>query len=139
MYLKCSDLYSSINDEAFSQVQFPLFAYSFVWLSHLTRPGDPLLPQSKEDDIIACTKHMCPIRVHWHFKNNYVDHWRVKLTVSNYNYKRNYSNWNVLVQHPGFSQNATTYSFNNAKLPVGVQGTYPVNPCSRSCNCKLQS
>ncbi|XP_061368376.1 COBRA-like protein 1 [Gastrolobium bilobum] len=85
------------------------------------RPGDPL-PQSNEDNIIECTKHMCPIRVHWHFKNNYVDHWRVKLTISNYNYNRNYSNWNVLVQHPGLSQNAITYSFNSTKLPaLGLQ------------------
>ncbi|KAJ1415959.1 COBRA, plant [Sesbania bispinosa] len=50
-------------------------------------PGDPSLPQSNEDNIIECSDHMCPIRVHWHFKNNYMDHWRVKLTISNYNYK----------------------------------------------------
>ncbi|XP_044508773.1 COBRA-like protein 1 [Mangifera indica] len=68
-------------------------------------------------DLVQCTDHMCPIQVHWHVKNNYMDHWRVKLTVSNYNYKRNYSDWNVVVQHPGFSQKATTYSFNSSMLP----------------------
>ncbi|XP_057510817.1 COBRA-like protein 1 [Actinidia eriantha] len=72
-------------------------------------------------DIVKCTHHMCPLRVHWHLKNNYQDHWRVKLTISNYNYRRNYSDWNVLVQHPGFSQSATTYSFNSTLLPaVGI-------------------
>ncbi|KAL2346066.1 hypothetical protein Fmac_000066 [Flemingia macrophylla] len=71
---------------------------------------------------VECTDHMCPVRVHWHFKNNYMNQWRVKLTISNYNYNKNYSNWNVLVQHPGFTQNATTYSFNSAKLPtLGLQ------------------
>ncbi|KAJ4833310.1 hypothetical protein Tsubulata_004339, partial [Turnera subulata] len=69
-------------------------------------------------DIIRCTNHMCPVRVHWHVKNNYKDYWRVKLTISNYNFKRNYSDWNVLVQHPGFRQNSTTYSFNSTILPT---------------------
>ncbi|KHN33695.1 COBRA-like protein 2 [Glycine soja] len=75
------------------------------------------------DEMIECTDHMCPVRVHWHFKNNYMNQWRVKLTISNYNYNRNYSNWNVLVQHPGFTQKARTYSFNSTKLPtLGLQG-----------------
>ncbi|CAK9162057.1 unnamed protein product [Ilex paraguariensis] len=68
--------------------------------------------------MLQCTDHMCPLRVHWHVKNNYLVHWRVKLTISNYNYGRNYSDWNVLVQHPGFSQPATTYSFNSTVLPT---------------------
>lgn len=68
---------------------------------------------------------MCPVRVHWHIKNNYMSHWRVKLTISNYNYAKNYSDWNILVQHPGFSQNTTTYSFNNTALPtVGFAGIF---------------
>ncbi|KAL9414671.1 hypothetical protein AB3S75_043017 [Citrus x aurantiifolia] len=71
----------------------------------------------KSQDIVHCSDHMCPVRVHWHVQNNYVGHWRVKVTVSNYNYKRNYSNWNVVVQHPGFSQKATAYSFNSSVLP----------------------
>ncbi|XP_052192059.1 COBRA-like protein 1 [Diospyros lotus] len=78
--------------------------------------------QSVSDaDIVHCTDHMCPLQVHWHFKNNYRDHWRLKLTISNYNYRRNYSNWNVLVQHPGFSQTSRSYSFNSTMLPtVGI-------------------
>ncbi|XP_027357016.1 COBRA-like protein 1 [Abrus precatorius] len=89
------------------------------------RPSDPL-PRSGEDSTIECTNHMCPIRIHWHFMNNYMNQWRVKLTVSNYNYNRNYSNWNVLAQHPGFTQKATTYSFNSTILPaVGLKdGVY---------------
>nr|XP_043625456.1 COBRA-like protein 1 [Erigeron canadensis] len=67
-------------------------------------------------DTLRCTDHMCPIRIHWHIKTNYKDHWRVKLTVTNLNYNRNYTNWNILVHHPGFSQHATTYSFNTTLL-----------------------
>nr|GMC78304.1 COBRA-like protein 1 [Ipomoea batatas] len=73
---------------------------------------------SIEPDVVWCTDHMCPIQVHWHIKNNYRDHWRVKLTISNYNYGRNYSDWTLVVQHPGFSQTTTTYSFNSTVLPT---------------------
>ncbi|KVH96538.1 Glycosyl-phosphatidyl inositol-anchored, plant [Cynara cardunculus var. scolymus] len=67
-------------------------------------------------DTVRCSNHMCPLRVHWHIKNNYMDHWRVKLTVTNLNYDRNYTNWNLLVNHPGFGPSATTYSFNSTLL-----------------------
>ncbi|XVF45459.1 hypothetical protein PTKIN_Ptkin02bG0208300 [Pterospermum kingtungense] len=80
------------------------------------REGYPA-PQLDDNDIVQCTDHMCPVRVHWHVMKNYFTHWKVKLTISNYNYKRNYSNWNVLIQHPGFSQNITAYSFNSTMLP----------------------
>ncbi|KAI9396663.1 hypothetical protein POPTR_004G167100v4 [Populus trichocarpa] len=76
------------------------------------------LSDVEKADIVQCTAHMCPVRVHWHVKNNYMDHWRVKMTISNYNYKKNYSDWNVLVQHPGFKQNSTTFSFNSTLLPT---------------------
>ncbi|KAJ1411652.1 Nucleoside phosphorylase domain [Sesbania bispinosa] len=100
----------------------PTLSSDFGGLRQVPVLSDPSLPESNEDNIIECSDHMCPIRVHWHFKNNYMDHWRVKLTISNYNYKKNFSNWNVLVQHPGFSQKATIYSFNSTKLPaVGLQ------------------
>ncbi|GMN52468.1 hypothetical protein TIFTF001_021587 [Ficus carica] len=84
------------------------------------REGDPSSPASSVNnvDIVRCTDHMCPVRVHWHVKNNYVDYWRVKLTVSNYNYKKNYSDWNVLVQHPSFKNLVKTYSFNTTLLPA---------------------
>ncbi|PQQ02301.1 hypothetical protein Pyn_25262 [Prunus yedoensis var. nudiflora] len=72
-------------------------------------------------DPVKCTDHMCPIRVHWHVKTSYVDHWRIKLTITNYNYQRNFSNWNVLVQHPGLSMNPITYSFNSTLLQPGFR------------------
>ncbi|CAL1353182.1 unnamed protein product [Linum trigynum] len=71
---------------------------------------------------LQCTDHMCPVRIHWHVKNNYMRYWRVKLTISNYNLQRNYSDWNLVVQHPGFSKKAITYSFNTTTLPtVGIE------------------
>ncbi|WCJ29229.1 Protein COBRA [Euphorbia peplus] len=69
-------------------------------------------------DLVKCSDHMCPVGVHWHIKNMYTSYWRVKLTISNYNYKRNYSDWNVLVQHPTFTQKITSYSFNKTILPT---------------------
>ncbi|CAL5341241.1 unnamed protein product [Camellia sinensis] len=85
--------------------------------------GNPVTQSdlASKPDIVQCTDHMCPLRVHWHLKNNYKDQWRVKLTISNYNYGKSYSDWNVVVQHPGFSQSAITYSFNSTVLPtVGI-------------------
>ncbi|KAF6161966.1 hypothetical protein GIB67_020022, partial [Kingdonia uniflora] len=67
---------------------------------------------------LQCTDHMCPVGVHWHIKTNYREHWRVKMTVSNYNLGVNYTDWNVLVQHPGFNKSSLTYSFNSMLLPT---------------------
>lgn len=92
----------------------------------MNRKGDDLSQSNLTfgPNTVECTDHMCPLCVHWHVKSNYKDHWRVKLTVSNYNYGRNYTNWNVLVQHPTFSQSAKTFSFNSTVLStVGVPGT----------------
>ncbi|TKY75465.1 COBRA protein 1 [Spatholobus suberectus] len=115
---------SSIAHICVHAVTFILSPYSYLCACYLTRPSDPLTRSNEDNtiEIIECTDHMCPVRVHWHFKNNYMNQWRVKLTISNYYYDRNYSNWNVLVQHPGFAQKATTYSFNSTKLPTfGLQ------------------
>nr|XP_023896525.1 COBRA-like protein 2 [Quercus suber] len=43
-------------------------------------------------DEVQCSDHMRPVGVHWHVKTNYFNQWRVKLTISNYNYQRNFSN-----------------------------------------------
>lgn len=106
---------------------FQLQSHLSLSVFHGTREGYPLSSSVNFEnfDIVQCTEHMCPVRVHWHVKNNYMYHWRIKLTISNYNYKRNYTDWNVMVQHPGFNQNATTFSFNSALFPsVGFEGTY---------------
>ncbi|KAK4477159.1 hypothetical protein RD792_016372 [Penstemon davidsonii] len=93
-----------------------LYIVNFNLCIYVNREG--VIPSNMNDaDLIRCTDHMCPLRIHWHIKNNYVTHWRVKLTVSNYNYGRNYSNWNVVVQHPGFGQPSTASSFNTTMLP----------------------
>lgn len=69
-------------------------------------------------ELVKCTDHMCPLRIHWHIKNNYVTHWKVKLTVSNYHYGRNYSDWTVVVQHPGLGQPSAANGFNSTMLPT---------------------
>ncbi|KAL6636888.1 hypothetical protein ACP70R_024460 [Stipagrostis hirtigluma subsp. patula] len=52
--------------------------------------------------LVQCTSHMCPIRIHWHVKQNYKKYWRVKITITNYNLRMNYTQWNLVVQHPNF-------------------------------------
>uniref|UniRef100_M1CAH0 COBRA-like protein n=1 Tax=Solanum tuberosum TaxID=4113 RepID=M1CAH0_SOLTU len=96
-------------------------------LSDLHMPDSPylastLLSSGKDDDspVVRCTKHMCPIRVHWHIKTNYKAYWRVKITITNFNYKMNYSQWNLVVQHPSFENLTQIFSFNyEPLLPYG--------------------
>ena len=63
---------------------------------------------------------MCPIRIHWHVKLNYKDYWRVKVTITNFNYRMNYTDWNLVVQHPNFNNITKLFSFNYKPLsPYG--------------------
>ncbi|KAM3380847.1 COBRA-like protein 1 [Capsicum galapagoense] len=100
----------------------------------ITHPGTCIEPDSpylasalriseKNDykPLVRCTKHMCPIRVHWHVKTNYKAYWRVKITITNFNYRMNYSQWNLVVQHPNFENLTQIFSFNYAPLvPYGL-------------------
>ncbi|KAK2366039.1 protein COBRA [Trifolium repens] len=71
--------------------------------------------------LVRCTSHMCPIRVHWHIKLNYKEYWRVKVTVTNFNYRMNYSDWNLVVQHPNFDNLTQLFSFNYKSInPYGL-------------------
>lgn len=66
--------------------------------------------------LVQCTKHMCPIRVHWHVKLSYKEYWRVKVTITNFNYRMNYTQWNLVVQHPNFDNLTQIFSFNYKSL-----------------------
>ncbi|XP_027124842.1 COBRA-like protein 2 [Coffea arabica] len=79
--------------------------------SALSRSG-----KNSHAPLVQCTRHMCPIRVHWHIKVNYKEYWRVKVTVTNFNYRMNYSQWNLVVQHPNFEHLTRTFSFNYEPL-----------------------
>ncbi|TKY73286.1 COBRA protein [Spatholobus suberectus] len=66
--------------------------------------------------LVQCTSHMCPIRVHWHVKLNYKEYWRVKITITNFNYRMNYSQWNLVVQHPNLDNITQLFSFQYKSL-----------------------
>ncbi|KAJ4748580.1 Protein COBRA [Rhynchospora pubera] len=71
--------------------------------------------------LVQCTSHMCPIRVHWHVMLNNKDYWRVKITITNLNYRMNYTQWNLAVQHPNFDNLATLVDLNYKSLmPYGA-------------------
>lgn len=71
--------------------------------------------------LVQCTSHMCPIRIHWHVKLNYKEYWRVKITITNFNYRMNYTQWNLVVQHPNFDNLTQIFSFNYESLsPYGA-------------------
>ncbi|KAJ0049038.1 hypothetical protein Pint_16285 [Pistacia integerrima] len=73
--------------------------------ARLDNPIDYNLP------LIQCSQHMCPIRVHWHAEANYKEHWRVKITITNFNYQMNYTHWTLVVQHPNLSNITSVYRF----------------------------
>ncbi|KAL7141135.1 hypothetical protein ABFS83_08G033800 [Erythranthe nasuta] len=93
---------------------------------NITQPGscvDPSSPNAESivsgrqksnnsTPLVQCTSFMCPIRVHWHVKQSYKGFWRVKVTISNFNYVRNYTDWNLFVQHPNFDNITEVFSFN---------------------------
>ncbi|GFY84855.1 COBRA-like extracellular glycosyl-phosphatidyl inositol-anchored protein family [Actinidia rufa] len=66
--------------------------------------------------LVKCTSHMCPIQVHWHVKLNYKDYWWVKVTITNFNYNMNYTQWNLVVQHPNFDNLTRVSGFNYKRL-----------------------
>nr|XP_051211818.1 COBRA-like protein 7 [Lolium perenne] len=72
--------------------------------------GNPPTP------VIRCTEHMCPIRVHWHVKQNYREYWRVKASITNYDMVSNYSDWNLVVRHPNLANITQLFSFNYQPL-----------------------
>lgn len=102
--------------------------------NNITQPGTcvesnaPLLktpgintPTKNFAPLIQCTPHMCPVRIHWHVKLNYKAYWRVKVTVTNFNYRMNYTQWNIVAQHPNFDNITQLFSFNYKPLtPYGA-------------------
>ncbi|CAH8326595.1 unnamed protein product [Eruca vesicaria subsp. sativa] len=74
-------------------------------------------PHEEVSPVVQCTKHMCPIHIHWHVKVNYKEYWRVKITATNLNTRRNYSDWNLVVQHPNLNNVSRVFSFNYKAIP----------------------
>ncbi|KAL8150690.1 hypothetical protein V2J09_020498 [Rumex salicifolius] len=81
----------------------------------------PILRETKDPDdippvLVRCSRHMCPIRVHWHIKQSYRDYWRLKITITNLNVYKNYSMWNLAVDHPNLQSVVQIFSFNYRPL-----------------------
>ncbi|PIN02711.1 hypothetical protein CDL12_24772 [Handroanthus impetiginosus] len=76
--------------------------------------------------VVQCSDHMCPIRVHWHVKLSYTQYWRVKITVTNLNYVKNYSDWNLVVLHPNLRNDTGMFygiqHYNDMLLQSGKNG-----------------
>ncbi|KAK4733616.1 hypothetical protein R3W88_007877 [Solanum pinnatisectum] len=72
--------------------------------------------------LLCCTDHMCSVGIHWHVKLNYKDYWRVKITITNFNYHMNYSQWNLIVQHSNLDNITQVFNINYKSLtPYGDQ------------------
>ncbi|KAL6515203.1 hypothetical protein OROHE_018835 [Orobanche hederae] len=91
------------------------------------KPGElPPAPQLQHNEapqpLVQCSNHMCPIQVHWHVKQSYKEYWRVKVTVNNLNFAKNYSEWNLVMLHPNLRSVAQVFSFNYK--PINVYGDF---------------
>ncbi|KAK1552150.1 hypothetical protein Q3G72_011164 [Acer saccharum] len=64
----------------------------------------------------SSVRSMCLIRVHWHVKQSYKEYWRVKITVTNLNVMRNYSQRNTVVLHPNLQSVTQVFSFDYKPL-----------------------
>ncbi|XP_022738770.1 COBRA-like protein 4 [Durio zibethinus] len=73
-------------------------------------------PRKDNAPMLQCTHHMCPIRVHWHVKLNYKDYWRVKIAITNFNYRMNYTQWTLVAQHPSLNAVTQVFSFDYKPL-----------------------
>ncbi|CAE5957025.1 unnamed protein product [Arabidopsis arenosa] len=73
-------------------------------------------PEEEVSPVVKCSDHMCPIRIHWHVKVNYREYWRVKITATNFNTMKNYTNWNLVVLHPNLKSVQQVFSFNYKSL-----------------------
>ncbi|XP_021286712.1 COBRA-like protein 4 [Herrania umbratica] len=71
---------------------------------------------SQQTNMVRCTNHMCPIRVHWHVKLNYKEYWRVKMTITNFNHQKNYTQWTLVAQHPNLNNITQVFSFDYKPL-----------------------
>lgn len=73
-------------------------------------------------DVLYCTQDMCPVKIHWHVYINYEEYWRVKLTVTNRDFSKNFTDWNVVAQHPNFDNFTEAFSF--SYKPLNPYGSY---------------
>ncbi|KAK6128160.1 hypothetical protein DH2020_038090 [Rehmannia glutinosa] len=73
-------------------------------------------PRKDNVPLLQCTHHMCPIRVHWHVKINYREYWRVKVAITNFNYRMNYTQWTLVAQHPNLNNVTQVFSFDYKPL-----------------------
>ncbi|CAK9192251.1 unnamed protein product [Sphagnum troendelagicum] len=70
----------------------------------------------QQPDTLYCTRDMCPVKIHWHVKTNYQQYWRVKITITNRDFSRNFTQWTLVLQHPNFSNFTQAFSFNYKAL-----------------------
>ncbi|OVA17466.1 COBRA [Macleaya cordata] len=79
------------------------------------RKGDPgLVPP-----LMKCSDHMCPVSINWQMlmpKKNGGD-WAAKVSITNFNYRINYSDWTLLVDHPAVNKLTKVLHANHRRLP----------------------
>ncbi|XP_060190881.1 COBRA-like protein 4 [Lycium barbarum] len=73
-------------------------------------------PRKDNAPLLQCTQHMCPVRIHWHVKLNYKEYWRLKITLTNFNYSVNYTEWTLVAPYPNLNNVTQVFSFDYKPL-----------------------
>uniref|UniRef100_A0A0D3HF83 COBRA-like protein n=1 Tax=Oryza barthii TaxID=65489 RepID=A0A0D3HF83_9ORYZ len=69
--------------------------------------------------LLQCTSHMCPVKINWHLMLKDKEHYRVKITVTNLNYRMNFTEWNLVVQYHPILDITQISGFNYKSIQVG--------------------
>eukprot|EP00271_Cylindrocystis_brebissonii_P014352 TRINITY_DN35681_c0_g1_i1.p1 TRINITY_DN35681_c0_g1~~TRINITY_DN35681_c0_g1_i1.p1 ORF type:complete len:460 (-),score=51.62 TRINITY_DN35681_c0_g1_i1:1375-2754(-) len=85
--------------------------------------SDGLTNLYNEPTARLCSPDGCPVSIHYHLKENYYDYWRAKITITNRDLYQNWSNWNLVVEHPNFANFTEAFSFNASQITPFDQNT----------------
>ncbi|RZC86049.1 hypothetical protein C5167_026715, partial [Papaver somniferum] len=69
--------------------------------------------------LMKCTHHMCPASINWHIlkPKEKAAYTTVHVSISNFNYRMNYTDWTLLVNHPFINKLTRVVHANHKKFP----------------------
>lgn len=97
--------------------------FGLVWFGFRRSKGNPSFVSPP---LMKCTDHMCPININWQImlpKKEGPD-WSVKVSITNFNYRLNYSDWTLLVNHPYINKLTKVFQARHKKLPNTSECVY---------------
>ncbi|KAK8959082.1 COBRA-like protein 4 [Platanthera guangdongensis] len=73
-------------------------------------------PRKDSAPLLPVPSHMWPDPRALAREANYKDYWRAKIAITNFNYRANYTQWTLVVQHPSLDRVTEVFSFDYKPL-----------------------